>query len=183
MTWIALTSIATVDWHHGDIGTGWWIVMMIGMVAFWALVIYGIVWLVQQVAAGARGPGRQSPREILEERLARGEIDVDEYERRAAALTDPAPSPRLAMAAERDLLVRLRRIEGQVRGVEAMVAGDRPCADVLQQIAAIEAALRQVALRLTQGYVRDQLADGSLSRTGDGDTSDELMRALAGLIR
>ena len=87
------------------------------------------------------------------------------------------------MAPEPDLLLRLRRIEGQVRGVEGMVADERPCADVLQQIAAIEAALRQVGLRLAQDYVRDQLTGSGPSRTGDAEGSDELMRALAGLVR
>jgi Metal-sensitive transcriptional repressor len=44
------------------------------------------------------------------------------------------------------LQARLRRIEGQVRGVQAMVADDRYCIDVLTQIGAIQAALDKVAL-------------------------------------
>lgn len=84
MTPTALVSVAAI--HHGEMGSGWWIVMMVGMVAFWAIVIYGIVWLVQQAARGTRGSERTSPRELLDERLARGEIDVEEHARRAAAL-------------------------------------------------------------------------------------------------
>ena len=82
-TLLATTAVTT--WHHGDVGTGWWIVMMIGMVAFWALVIVGIVWLVRTSAAGG-GVSRRSAREVLDERLAQGEIEVDEYERRLAAI-------------------------------------------------------------------------------------------------
>ena len=90
-----LTTLAVTMWHHGDIGTGWWIVMMIGMLAFWVLVIVGIVWLVRNAAAGGGAVKRASAREVLDERLARGEIDIDEYDRRLAALTrtDGAPVP------------------------------------------------------------------------------------------
>lgn len=85
----ATSTIAAVDWHHGDIGTGWWIVMMIGMGLFWVAVFLGIAWVVR-AAGGARRP---SPGDVLAERLARGEIDVDEYERRCAALVPSGGEP------------------------------------------------------------------------------------------
>ena len=96
----ALSTLAEVDWHHGDIGTGWWIVMMLVMVAFWVAVIAGIVWLVRTAAGGAT-PRRASARERLDERLANGEIEVEEYQARLAALdggsasatTGTAPPP------------------------------------------------------------------------------------------
>ena len=81
----ALSTFAAVDWHHGDIGTGWWIVMMLAMVVFWVAVIAGIVWLVRTAAAGAT-PRPVSARERLDERLANGEIEIDEYQARLAAL-------------------------------------------------------------------------------------------------
>ena len=61
-----------------------------------------------------------------------------------------------------DLQKRLRRIEGQVRGIAGMVADDRYCIDVLQQISAAQAALDKVALalvdeRLGNGCGRDFL--------------------------
>lgn len=83
MTLATVNFLAAVDWHHGDIGTGWWIVMMIGMVLFWVAVFAGIAWLVR-TAGGTRRP---SARELLDERFARGEIDVDEYRERQSALT------------------------------------------------------------------------------------------------
>ncbi len=52
------------------------------------------------------------------------------------------------------LLARLRRIEGQVRGVEGMVENDRYCIDVVTQISAIQAALDKVALGLLDGHAR-----------------------------
>ena len=65
-----------------DIGWGWWFLMSIGMVAFWALVIYGIVWLVRgQTPQRREEPPTDPPREILKRRLAAGEISIDEYER------------------------------------------------------------------------------------------------------
>jgi DNA-binding FrmR family transcriptional regulator len=72
------------------------------------------------------------------------------------------------------LLKRLNRIEGQVRGVAKMVEEDRYCVDILTQIAAIQAALDALAMRLlashTNGCVRSAI------RSGDGDAAvDELM--------
>src|SRR5436190_2023870 len=62
-------------------------------------------------------------------------------------------------SAEKDqLLKRLRRIEGQVRGVQKMVEEDRWCPDILQQIAAVDAALDQVALGLASGHVQHCMA-------------------------
>lgn len=55
-------------------------------------------------------------------------------------------------ATKDELQTRLRRIEGQVRGIERMVAKDRYCIDVLTQITAIQAALDKVALGLLDGH-------------------------------
>ena len=61
-------------------------------------------------------------------------------------------------ASKEQLLKRLRRIEGQVRGVERMVEEDRVCTDILVQISAIEAALDKVALGLVDGHVKHCVA-------------------------
>jgi putative membrane protein len=68
--------------HDGDIGAGWWIVMMLGMVVFWAFVIVGIVWLLRE----AIGRGQHDPLAILDQRLAEGQISVKEYEQRRKVL-------------------------------------------------------------------------------------------------
>jgi DNA-binding FrmR family transcriptional regulator len=57
-------------------------------------------------------------------------------------------------ASKDQLQTRLRRIEGQVRGIQKMVEEDRYCIDILTQITAIQAALDKVALGLLDGHVR-----------------------------
>lgn len=70
------------------VGWGWWLLMSVGMVAFWGLVIWGIVTLAR---GGAPRPPLQEkeqdrPLEILQRRLARGEISVEEYDKLRDAL-------------------------------------------------------------------------------------------------
>lgn len=72
-------------WYHGGWGWGAWLVMTLGMVAFWALVVLAILTIVRS-GAPAASPGERTPEQILAERLARGEIDVDEYLRRLDTL-------------------------------------------------------------------------------------------------
>jgi CsoR family transcriptional regulator, copper-sensing transcriptional repressor len=57
-------------------------------------------------------------------------------------------------ASKDDLLRRLARVEGQVRGVSRMVEQDRYCIDVLTQIAAARAALEGISLGLLDGHAR-----------------------------
>jgi putative membrane protein len=74
------------DNHMGDWGAGWWILMAFMMVAFWGLVIVGIVWLIRALMAERHGHGGASPIELLDRRLARGEISPEEYRERRAIL-------------------------------------------------------------------------------------------------
>ncbi|MBI5104088.1 MAG: metal-sensitive transcriptional regulator [Solirubrobacterales bacterium] len=95
--------------------------------------------------------------------------------------TDTAP-PRGYSATKDQLGKRLRRIEGQVRGIEKMVEEDRYCIDVLTQISAIQAALDKVALGLLDGHARHCVVGGH----GDAEPeelTDELMSAVARLMR
>jgi CsoR family transcriptional regulator, copper-sensing transcriptional repressor len=73
---------------------------------------------------------------------------------------------------------RLRRIEGQVRGIQRMVDEDRYCIDVVTQIAAVQAALDKVALGLLDDHSRHCIAGGEPE-----ELSDELMGAVARLRR
>jgi DNA-binding FrmR family transcriptional regulator len=84
-------------------------------------------------------------------------------------------------ATKEDLLKRLRRIEGQVRGVEGMVEDDRYCIDVLTQISAIQAALDKVAL----GLLDDHTQHCVMGAKGDDkrEKTDELMAAVGRLMR
>lgn len=82
-----------------NFGWGWWTVMSVGMVAFWALVIYGIVWLIRggQNSQQPVDAEPEPPKEILKRRLAEGEITIEEY-RQLLDILDNQPSER-SMAA------------------------------------------------------------------------------------
>jgi DNA-binding FrmR family transcriptional regulator len=81
------------------------------------------------------------------------------------------------------LLKRLRRIEGQTRGLQTMVAEDRWCPDILQQIAAVNAALDKVALGLAAGHVQHCMLEGTSDPARQQEMTDELMHALGRLVR
>ena len=73
---------------HMDWGGGWWVVMMLSMVIFWALVIVGIFWLVREVSGRGGRFGRESDAlELLDRRLADGTISPEDYRERRAILT------------------------------------------------------------------------------------------------
>ena len=84
-------------------------------------------------------------------------------------------------ATKTQLLRRLKRVEGQVRGVEKMVDDDRYCIDVLTQISAIQAALDKVALGLMDDHARHCVIDGPADLKGE--RTEELMAAVARLMR
>jgi DNA-binding FrmR family transcriptional regulator len=95
----------------------------------------------------------------------------------------PAATPTRGYTATKDqLLKRLRRIEGQVRGVQGMVDEDRYCIDVLTQISAIQAALDKVALGLVDEHTRHCVM-GADSAAEQADKTDELVAAVARLMR
>ena len=85
-------------------------------------------------------------------------------------------------ASKDQLLARLRRIEGQVRGIEKMVEDDRYCIDVLTQISAAQAALDKVALGLLDGHAHHCVIDVQDAGERDAKT-DELMAAVGRLMR
>jgi DNA-binding FrmR family transcriptional regulator len=85
-------------------------------------------------------------------------------------------------AATKDqLLRRLARVEGQVRGLQRMVEEDRYCIDVLTQMAAVQSAVQGVALALLDDHVRHCVLDA------DADLRDErtaeLMAAVGRLVK
>jgi DNA-binding FrmR family transcriptional regulator len=57
------------------------------------------------------------------------------------------------------LLKRVNRLEGQVRGIGRMIEEDRYCIDIVNQISAIQAAARELSLQLLEGHVRHCVAD------------------------
>ena len=85
-------------------------------------------------------------------------------------------------ATKDQLQTRLRRIEGQVRGVQKMVDEDRYCIDVLTQISAIQAALDKVALGLVDEHVRHCIVGGH-AKGDPADLTDEVMASVGRLMR
>jgi CsoR family transcriptional regulator, copper-sensing transcriptional repressor len=86
-------------------------------------------------------------------------------------------------AGKDQLQKRLRRIEGQVRGVQRMVEEDRWCPDILVQIAAISAALDKVALGLAEGHVQHCITEAAGNDERRQEMTAELMSALGQLVR
>ena len=87
----ALAAMVLADswgWHHGDVGIGWWIVMMVGMVVFWGGIVALVVWLVRDSSRGRS----ETPEETLRRRVADGSISVEEYEQRREAMAHRSPS-------------------------------------------------------------------------------------------
>ncbi|HEY0697834.1 MAG TPA: metal-sensitive transcriptional regulator [Micromonospora sp.] len=95
----------------------------------------------------------------------------------------PSPTPTRGYSASREQrLARLRRIEGQVRGIGKMVEEDRYCIDVLTQISAIQAALDKVALGLLDGHSRHCMREGAADGRAD-EMADEMMAAVGRLMK
>ena len=84
-------------------------------------------------------------------------------------------------ATKDQLLARMRRIAGQVRGVEGMIEDDRYCIDVLTQIGAVQAALAKVAPGLLDEHARHCVVGAEAGK--EGEMTDELMAAVGRLMR
>ncbi|WP_007023854.1 metal-sensitive transcriptional regulator [Saccharomonospora iraqiensis] len=82
------------------------------------------------------------------------------------------------------VLARLRRVEGQVRGLQRMVENDEYCIDVLTQVSAVTKALQSVSLGLLDDHLKHCVAE---ALTEGGDVADEKVReaseAIARLVR
>src|SRR5580693_2846324 len=84
-------------------------------------------------------------------------------------------------ATKDQLQTRLRRIEGQVRGIQGMVAEERYCIDVLTQIAAIQAALDKVALGLLDGHAHTCVIGAEADQ--QDERTEEMMAAVGRLLK
>ena len=86
-------------------------------------------------------------------------------------------------ATKDQLLKRLNRVEGQVRGISKMVDEDRYCIDVITQITAIQAALEKIALGVLDGHVRVCMTPDGGAPTDPDTRTDELMGAVGRLVK
>ena len=93
-----------------------------------------------------------------------------------------AATPTRGYSEDKDaVLKRLRRIEGQVRGVERMVEEERYCIDVVTQVTAIQAALDKVALELLSDHAAHCVAGADGSQ--QAERTEELMAAVKRLLK
>ncbi|GAF64759.1 metal-sensitive transcriptional regulator [Alkalihalobacillus trypoxylicola] len=83
---------------------------------------------------------------------------------------------------KQQLLNRLKRIEGQVRGVHSMIENDRYCVDILNQIAAIQAAMNKVSLALTEDHTHHCVSKAIKEGNGE-EAIDELMDVLKRMLK
>ena len=99
------------------------------------------------------------------------------------AVTGGSEAQRHAVAVDADIkarnLTRLRRIEGQVRGLQKMVEEDRYCADIMTQIASVHEALRSVGQELMRNHLKHCATSAIKS---DADTADAMYDELVDLM-
>jgi CsoR family transcriptional regulator, copper-sensing transcriptional repressor len=101
---------------------------------------------------------------------------------KTAQPTLPAPAPVGYVGNKTAVLARLRRIEGQVRGIQKMIEDERYCIDVLTQANAVKGALEQVSLLLLNDHVSHCVADAI--REGDSDAKiHELTATIERFVR
>ena len=83
-------------------------------------------------------------------------------------------------AVKNELQTRLRRIEGQVRGVQKMLDEDRDCQEIVQQLTAVRSAVHNARLQFMRTYTRDCLLQGpELSESERVALVDDLMNLIA----
>jgi DNA-binding FrmR family transcriptional regulator len=85
---------------------------------------------------------------------------------------------------KQQVLARLRRIEGQVRGLQRLVDEDTYCIDVLTQVSAVDKALKGVAVELLDDHLRHCVRDGAVAGGAEAEVLvTEASQAIARLVR
>ncbi|VAW31766.1 Repressor CsoR of the copZA operon [hydrothermal vent metagenome] len=83
-------------------------------------------------------------------------------------------------AVKKEMQTRLRRIEGQVRGVQKMIEDERECQEIIQQLTAVRSAVHNARLQFMRTYARDCLLNGDdLSQSERTNLVDDLMNLIA----
>jgi len=81
-----------------------------------------------------------------------------------------------------DLLGRMRKIEGQARGVTRMIEEDRYCVDIVQQLTALASAAEEVSLRILEAHIKGCVSDAIREHRGE-EAVNELMATIRKAIR
>lgn len=84
--------------------------------------------------------------------------------------------------AQKEMLARMRRIEGQARGVQRMLAEGRECLEILTQLASLRSAAYSASVALTQQYAMQCMRGAEGQETSDEGMMDETMRNLVDVL-
>ena len=82
----------------------------------------------------------------------------------------------------KSILIRLRRIEGQVRGVQRMIDAEDECSEIMNQIAAIKSAVNQVGLLVFESHARECIAR-ALHEEDNKQSFDEIVKMMGRFIK
>jgi DNA-binding FrmR family transcriptional regulator len=100
------------------------------------------------------------------------------------AAKTPPPPPRRALRVDpvrkSDVQRRLKRIEGQVRGLQRMVEDERYCADILMQVASVQRALSSAGRVLLRNHLEHCVTDAI--RSGDPRRAEDVYEEVVGLV-
>jgi len=81
------------------------------------------------------------------------------------------------------ILSRLKRIEGQIRGIQGMIIGERSCSDIMVQIAAVKSALNQVSKLVLENHVNSWFNSSLSSEDIPQDMITEIMDLILKFLR
>ena len=113
----------------------------------------------------------------IDRRAGKEETAVNETQTAVAELAEPCHEKTPSYASDRaKILTRLRRIEGQVRGVARMVEEDKYCVDILTQLSAAVAGLRATGLLVLEDHIRGCVINAEAEK--QEETLQELMGAI-----
>ena len=86
--------------------------------------------------------------------------------------------------AQKAMLDRMRRIEGQARGVQRMISEERDCLEILNQLASLRSAAYNASVELTEQYAIACVRDAAADAAADGNTDEMLVNeAMRGLVK
>ncbi|MDD2619046.1 MAG: metal-sensitive transcriptional regulator [Syntrophomonadaceae bacterium] len=84
--------------------------------------------------------------------------------------------------AKKNILLRLKRIEGQVRGVQGMIESEAACGEILNQVAAIKAAMNQVGILMFENHARECILR-ALSEEKQDESFQQIVEMMGRLIK
>jgi DNA-binding FrmR family transcriptional regulator len=92
-------------------------------------------------------------------------------------MEETSPARPISESTQSEVLLRLRRIEGQVRGIQRMVEENRACRDVVVQLAAIKASIASLNTLVAETYAQECLCGGEQLDTAEVGRLLELLKA------